>query len=103
MPTPTQVLGLLPPEASWPEGFGLAAANARCRDVQTTAPGTAMAPARRYAAAPGGYPAHRRATRLSYGIFAIIGGVDQAVVAAPSAVARLRLASRRLAALCKSV
>ena len=55
---------------------------------------------RRYTTPPGGYPAHRRAARLSYAVWAVVGGQAQPVLDARTTAERLALALRRLEALC---
>ena len=96
MPVPSQILGLLPPDGDWPEDFTLTAVAERlAANVPPPDPHN-----RRYTKPPGGYPAHRRAARLSYAVWAVIGGQAQPVLDARTTAERLALALRRLEALC---
>ena len=113
VPVPSQLLGLLPPppDGGWPEGFKLAAADERLRARYAAAaaeegpPGAMRATA--YVPADAAYPARRRAERLSYAIWTIVGnqkvGVNaqggsplQAVLEVDETADRLRMVLRRL-------
>ena len=96
VPVPSQILGLLPPDGDWPEDFALTAVAERL--ASNVAPPDPFN--RRYTTPPGGYPAHRRAARLSYAVWAVVGGQAQPVLDARTTAERLALALRRLEALC---
>ena len=96
VPVPSQILGLLPPDGDWPEDFALTAVAERL--ASNVAPPDPFN--RRYTTPPGGYPAHRRAARLSYAVWAVVGGAAQPVLDARTTAERLALALRRLEALC---
>ena len=96
VPVPSQILGLLPPDGDWPEDFALTAVAERL--AANVAPPDPFN--RRYTTPPGGYPAHRRAARLSYAVWAVVGGQAQPVLDARTTAERLALALRRLEALC---
>ena len=96
VPVPSQILGLLPPDGDWPEDFALTAVAERL--AANVAPPDPFN--RRYTKPPGGYPAHRRAARLSYAVWAVVGGAAQPVLDARTTAERLALALRRLEALC---
>ena len=93
MPVPTQIMGLLPPapEEGWPCDFALDRIVERLRERQET--GDADVP---YAPASDAYPARRRATRLSYAIWAVVGGSSQPLLETTSTADRLRYALHRL-------
>jgi len=92
IPLPTQLLGLLP-DASWPDEFRLVDERARFEGRSN----------HNFSPAPADHPAHRRATRLSYGIWTVCGGASQEVLECGTAAERLRLAARRLEALQASI
>ena len=119
VPVPSQLLGLLPPPPSsgWPAGFELGKIAARMeqeynklREAEASVSDAEEGNeprARSFVPLHSDYPAHRRAERLSYVLFAIIGdqkiGVNsfngspyQELLEAPSTADRLRLALRRL-------
>ena len=96
VPVLSQILGLLPPDGDWPEDFALTAVAERL--AANVAPPDPFN--RRYTTPPGGYPAHRRAARLSYAVWAVVGGQAQPVLDARTTAERLALALRRLEALC---
>lgn len=83
-PVPSQLLGLLPPppEGGWPkefeeEGLGNSAAQLRERYVNALKEGEELGVARFYSYIPVDeehFPPRRRAQRLSYAVWAIIGG-----------------------------
>ena len=83
-PVPSQLLGLLPPppEGGWPkafaeEGLGNSAAQLRERFDGALAEGEELGLARFYSFIPVDgehYPARRRAQRLSFAIWSVIGG-----------------------------
>ena len=106
-PVPSQLLGLLPPppEGGWPEefetGLGDSATQIHERYMNAIAEGEELSVARFYSYIPidhDHYPARRRAQRLSYAIWAVIGGqgVDlQPLLDEQSTSDRLRLALLR--------
>jgi hypothetical protein len=96
VPVPSQIIGLLPDYDDWPEEFRLTRVAERL--AASVPPPDPYSP--RYTRPPGGYPAHRRATRLSYAIWVIIGGEAQPVLDALTTAERLGLALERLGALC---
>ena len=107
---PTQLLGLLPPPPAvgWPVGFELARVAAPLRERFEAAQSEGMAAASLYAYVPHDrtYPARRRAQRLSYAIWAVVGGagVDlQPLLEAPSTSERLRLALLRMRAVAEQL
>ena len=105
-PVPSQLLGLLPPPpaAGWPKTFGLVAVqkqlDERYRGALAEGEGAAAASVWSYVPYDHAvYPARRRAQRLSFAIWAVIGGDGselQPLVEAESASDRLRLALRRM-------
>ena len=85
VPVPSQILGLLPPDGDWPEDFTLTAVAAAARAANVAPPDPFN---RRYTTPPGGYPAHRRAARLSYAVWAVVGGAAQPVLDARTTAER---------------
>ena len=105
-PVPSQLLGLLPPPPTggWPEGFALKGVHDQLMERYrgAAAEGEVAAAASVWSFVPIDhefYPARRRAQRLSYAIWAVIGGQGvelQPLVEAESANERLRMALRRI-------
>ena len=95
IPVPSQIIGLLP-DGDWPEEFKLKLVAERL--AASVPPPDPYSP--RYTRPLGGYPAHRRAARLSYAIWVIIGGEAQPGLDALTTAERLGLALERLGALC---
>mmetsp|Transcript_5982 Transcript_5982/g.19956 ORF Transcript_5982/g.19956 Transcript_5982/m.19956 type:complete len:143 (-) Transcript_5982:94-522(-) len=107
VPVPSQLLGLMPPapEAGWPDSFRLGVSAARLSlEYRLRAKGEEELS---YVPVDAAYPARRRAERLSWAIWAIIGnqtvGVNayggspyQEVIEADGTAERLRLALARL-------
>ena len=103
---PPELLGLLPPppQGGWPEGFGLhdrqEAMEARARLEALVGGGGSRLAGLIGSAADAGYPLRRRAGRLSYAVWAVIGDEDgaplQRVLEATSTAERLRFAVLRM-------
>ena len=103
---PPELLGLLPPAppGGWPEGFGLhdrqEAMEARARLEALVGGGGTHLASLIGSAAAAGYPLRRRAERLSYAVWAVIGDEDgaplQRVLEATSTAERLRFAVLRM-------
>lgn len=103
---PAELLALLPPppEAGWPESFGLQAlANSlttRARLEALVVGGDGRATGGTFAAVGDEYPLLRRAARLSYAVWAVIGAQDgaplQRVLETTSTAERLRFAVLRI-------
>ena len=123
VPIPSQILGLLPPapDAGWPEGFELELVAARLTldyklkneaYVELGRDGDVRELS--YVPVDPAYPARKRAERLSWVIWAIVGnqkvGVNafggspyQAVIEAEGTAARLRLVLLRLREICSEL
>ncbi|KAH8056369.1 hypothetical protein JL722_7678 [Aureococcus anophagefferens] len=103
VPVPSQLLGLLPRDEAWPGDFRLDGVAADLARRSAELPDDVDQADRRYVAARDNYPAHRRASRLSFAVFAVIGGGGQDALDAATAADRLALAAARLDALIASL
>lgn len=109
VPVPTQLLGLLPPDQEWPEGFKLDGFVERLKEEKAIVGTASRSPFVSVSEAAPDYPALRRAQRLSFGIWVLLdnvlagyapaGSIRQDVLELESIEKRLDAALRGLNAL----
>ena len=109
VPVPTQLLGLLPPDQEWPEGFKLDGFVERLKEEKAIVGTASRSPFVSVSEAAPDYPALRRAQRLSFGIWVLLdnvlagyapaGSIRQDVLELESVEERLDAALRGLNAL----
>ena len=75
VPVPTQLLGLLPPDQEWPEGFKLDGFVERLKEEKAIVGTASRSPFVSVSEAAPDYPALRRAQRLSFGIWVLLDNV----------------------------
>jgi Lon protease-like protein len=107
IPVPSQLLGLLPTNAvvDWPPGFRLEDYAQRLEESNTQVGTYSQSPFVRLSKAYPDYPAHRRASRLSYSVWLLLESIAigeqgilnrQKLLELPSIVDRLQLAIQHL-------
>jgi len=109
VPVPTQLLGLLPPDQEWPEGFQLNGFVERLKDEKAIVGTSSMSPFVSVSEAAPHYSALRRAQRLSFAVWILLdnvlagyapaGSIRQDVLELESIEERLDAALRGLNAL----